>query len=161
MKTLISSLLIVSCLFASCTKEEVVTEDFIVPTLYYRLEMVDLDSTIAYSNIVATKTPITMTQSKIQGIEIPTDDNEGPSKNYCKRYPNSIACKPLPVLLEYFKLDKVGSGYVTLKWKSVLEDNFKAYNIQRSRDAKTYTNLAEIKPKGQMTEYKYIDKLNK
>jgi hypothetical protein len=125
--------------------------------------MVDLDSTIAYSNIVATKIPITITQFIIQGIEIPTNSGVGidTSKNYCKKFPNSIACQPLPVLLEYFKLDKVGSGYVTIKWKSVLEDNFKAYNIQRSRDAKTYTNLAEIKPKGQMTEYTYTDKLIK
>lgn len=167
MKTLISSLLIAACLFSSCTKEEVITEDFVVATLFYRLEMVDLDSTKVYSNIVATKTPITLTQSKIQGIEIPTSDNDDEDddddetpKNHCKKYPNSLKCKTLPVLLEYFKLHKIGSGYVTLKWKSLDETNFKVYNIQRSRDAKTYKNIAEIKPKGS-SEYTYTDKLNK
>lgn len=165
MKVLISSLLIASSLFMSCKKESVIAEDFLVATLYYRLEMVDLDSTTAYSSIAATKTPITtLTQSKIKGIEIPTDDNDDddePSKNHCKKYPNSIRCKPLPVLLEYFKIDRVGSNYVTLKWKSVLEDNFKAYNIQRSRDGKTFVNIAQIKPKGPISEYIYTDKLNK
>lgn len=164
MKVLISSVLIASSLFMSCKKESITTEDYLVATLYYRLEMVDLDSTTAYSSIAVTKTPTTtLTQSKIKGIEIPTDDNDddGPSKNHCKKYPNSIKCKPLPVLLEYFKIDRVGSNYVTLKWKSVLEDNFKAYNIQRSRDGKTFVNLAQIKPKGSISEYVYTDKLNK
>lgn len=165
MKVLISSVLIASSLFMSCKKESVITEDFLVATLYYRLEMVDLDSTTAYSSIAATKTPtVILTQSKIKGIEIPTDDNDDDdetSKNHCKKYPNSIRCKPLPVLLEYFKIDRVGSNYVTLKWKSVLEDNFKAYNIQRSRDGKTFINIAQIKPKGSISEYIYTDKLNK
>ena len=162
MKTLISSVFVASCLFTSCTKEEVIPEDFVVATLYYRLEMVDLDSTKVYSNIVSTKTPITFTQSKIQGIEIPTSDNDDDysPKNYCLKYPKSIRCKTLPALLEYFKLDRVGSEYVTLKWKSLDETNFKAYHVQRSRDAKTYKNIAEVKPKGS-SEYTYTDKLNK
>ena len=163
MKILISSLLIASCLFVSCTKEETIVEDYIVATLYYRLEMVDLDSTIAYSNIVATKTPITFTQSKIQGIELPTsdnddDDDDDDKKNFCEKHPNSIKCRTLPVLLEYFKIDKAGSNYVTLKWKSANESNFKVYNVQRSRDAKIYKNIGQVKPKGIISEYIYIDK---
>ena len=165
MKVIIISLLAMSCLFSSCTKNEVIPEDFIVATIYYRLEMVDQDSTKVYSNIVATKTPITFTQSRIQGIELPTgdndeDDDDDDKKNFCMRYPNSIKCRTLPVLLEYFKLDKIGSGYVTLKWKSLDETNFKVYNVQRSRDAKIYKNIAEINPKGS-SEYTYTDKLNK
>jgi len=159
MKTLISALILLSCLFVSCKKDEVVTEDFIIATLYYRLEMVDLDSSIKYSEIVATKATVQeMTQSKNMGIEISNDDNE--SHNYCKKNPKSIKCKPLPVLLDYFKLDYVGSNYVRLKWKSMSEDNFKVYNIQRSRDGKNYTNIAEVKPKGP-SEYTYINKLTK
>lgn len=161
MKTLTSFLLILLCLFISCTKDEVITEDYIVATLYYRLEVVDLDSTVTYSSIVATKTPITFTQSRMLdddgGNEYDDDDNP---KNFCTRYPNSIKCRALPVTLEYFKIDKVGSGFVSLKWKSLNESNFKVYSIQRSRDARTYKNIAEVKPKGS-SEYIYTDKLNK
>lgn len=165
MNKLIILLLILSCLFFSCTKEQVPTEDFIVVTLFYRLEMVDIDSTLAYSNIVTTKTPAPFTQSRVQGVEIPTGDNDDDEydddpKYFCKRYPNSIKCKALPVLLNYFKIDRAGSGYVTLKWKSLNETNFKVYNVQRSRDARTYKNIAEVKAKGS-SEYTYTDKLNK
>jgi hypothetical protein len=160
------SLLVVSYLFSSCTKEEVIAEDYIVPNLFYRLEMVDMDSTTKYSNIVITRTPMTLTQSRIQGLEIPTsdgddDDDDYEPKNFCEKYPKSIKCRALPVLLEYFKIDKIGSNYVTLKWKSLDETNFKVYNLQRSRDAKTYKKIGEIKPMGAMTEYTYVDRLNK
>jgi hypothetical protein len=123
--------------------------------------MVDIDSSIKYSEIVATKTSVSssLTQARNTSIEIPTEDNEG-SSNYCKNHPNSIRCKPLPVLLEYFKIDQVGSNYVRLKWKSVSEDNFKDYNVQRSRDAKTYTTVGQVIPKGP-SEYLYTDKLTK
>ena len=160
------SLLVVSYLFSSCTKEEVIAEDYIVPNLFYRLEMVDMDSTTKYSNIVITRTPMTLTQSRIQVLEIPTsdgddDDDDYEPKNFCEKYPKSIKCRALPVLLEYFKIDKIGSNYVTLKWKSLDETNFKVYNLQRSRDAKTYKKIGEIKPIGAMTEYTYVDRLNK
>ena len=160
------SLLVASYLFSSCTKEEVIVEDYIVPNLFYRLEMVDIDSTTKYSNIVITRTPMTLTQSRIRGLEIPTsdgddDDDDYELKNFCEKYPKSIKCRALPVLLEYFKIDKIGSNYVTLKWKSLDETNFKVYNIQRSRDAKTYKKIGEIKPMGAMTEYTYVDRLNK
>jgi len=165
MKTLICSLLIASCIFSSCTKEETIVEDYLVATLYYRLEMIDLDSTVMYSNIVASKTPVVLTQSRDQGIEIPSSDNDDDDddepKNYCLRYPNSIKCKTLPSLLSYFKIDRTGSNYVTLKWKSLDETNFKAYNVQRSRDAKVYKSIAQVKPTGSMSEYLYTDKLNK
>jgi hypothetical protein len=160
MKTLISALIVVSSLFVSCKKEKVVTEDFIVATLYYRLEMVDIDSSIKYSEIAATKATVSsLTQTKNQHVEIPKESEES-NPNYCRNHPNSIRCKPLPVLLEYFKIDQVGSNYVRLKWNSITEDNFKAYHIQRSRDGKTYTNIAEVKPKGP-SEYIYTDKLTK
>jgi hypothetical protein len=142
-------------------------EDYIVANLFYRLEMVDIDSTTKYSNIVITRTPMTLTQSRIQGLEIPTsdgdddDDDDYEPKNFCDKYPKSIKCRALPVLLEYFKIDKIGSNNVTLKWKSLDETNFKVYNIQRSRDAKTYKKIGEIKPMGAMTEYTYVDRLNK
>jgi hypothetical protein len=161
------SLLVVSYLFSSCKKEEVIVEDYIVPILYYRLEMVDMDSTTKYSSIEKTRTPMTLTQSRIQGLEIPTSDGDDDGdddyepKNFCEKYPKSIKCRALPVLLEYFKIDKIGSNYVTLKWKSLDETNFKVYNIQRSRDAKTYKKIGEIKPIGAMTEYTYVDRLNK
>jgi hypothetical protein len=161
------SLLALSYLFSSCTKEEVIVEDYIVPNLYYRLEMVDMDSTTKYSNIVITRTPMTLTQSRIQGLEIPTSDGDDDGdddyepKNFCEKYPKSIKCRALPVLLEYFKIDKIGSNYVTLKWKSLDETNFKVYNLQRSRDAETYKNIGQIKPMGDMTEYTYVDRLNK
>ena len=160
------SLLALSYLFSSCTKEEVIVEDYIVDNLFYRLEMVDMDSTTKYSNIVITRTPMTLTQSRIQGLEIPTsdgddDDDDYEPKNFCEKYPKSIKCRTLPALLEYFKIDKIGSNYVTLKWKSLDETNFKVYNLQRSRDAKTYKKIGEIKPMGAMTEYTYVDRLNK
>jgi hypothetical protein len=162
-KIAISSLLIVSCLFVSCTKENPIVDDNIVSNLYYRLEIVDMDSTIVYSNIVATKIPMYLTQSKIQGIEIPTSDNDDDDspKNFCMKYPKSIKCKTLPVLLEYFKIDRIGSNYITLKWKSLDETNFKVYNLQRSMDARVYKNIVEIKQKGSLSEYTYINKLNK
>ena len=163
MKTIISLFLALSFLFSSCKKDEVIVEDFIVATLYYRLEMVDLDSAKVYSNIVATKTPITFTQSKVQVMEIPTSDNDDDDdddnpKNFCMRYPNSIKCRTLPALLEYFRIGKVGNNYITIKWKSLDETNFKTYNLQKSRDAKTYKNIAEIRPTGSMSEYIYTDK---
>jgi len=130
-------------------------EDYLVATLYYRLEMVDVDSTISYSNIVATKTPMTFTQSKM------SDDDDDDYKYFCVKYPNSIKCKALPVLLEYFKIDKTGSGFVSLKWRSLDETNFKAYNVQRSRDARTYKNIGTVSPIGPMREYIFTDKLNK
>jgi len=161
------SLLALSYLFSSCTKEEVIAEDYIVANIFYRLEMVDIDSTTKYSNIVITRTPMTLTQSRIQGLEIPTSDGDDDGdddyepKNFCEKYPKSIKCRALPVLLEYFKIDKIGSNYVTLKWKSLDETNFKVYNVQRSRDAKTYKNIGQIKPTGSMSEYTYIDRLIK
>lgn len=146
----------------SCTKDEAIIENNNVTTLYYRLEIVDIDSAKVYSNIVATKTSINFIQSRIQSIEIPTDDNDdddddGP-KNFCMKYPNSIKCRTLPVLLEYFKIDKIGTNYITLKWKSLDETNFKTYNIQISKNAKIYKSIGEVKPKGILTEYTYIDK---
>lgn len=149
MKTLI---LLAILSLVSCTKE-VVVEDYIIATLYYRLEMVDLDSTISYSKIVATKT--SMVQSRVPD----NDDDDDDPKNFCQRYPNSIKCKTLPVVLEYFRIDKVGPNYVTLKWKSLHESNFKVYNVQRSRDARTYKNIGQVKPAS--SEYTYTDKLNK
>jgi hypothetical protein len=147
----------------SCTKDEAIIENNSVTTLYYRLEIVDIDSAKVYSNIVATKTSINFIQSRVQNIEIPMsddDDDDGP-KNFCMKYPNSIKCKTLPVLLEYFKIDKIGTNYITLKWKSLDETNFKVYNLQRSIDAKVYKNIVEIKQKGSLSEYTYINKLNK
>lgn len=166
MKTIISSLLVLSCLFSSCKKDDAIVEDFIIASLYYRLELVGKDSTNVYSNIIATKTPVTFIQSKVQSIEIPKDNNDDNDddyepKDFCMKYPNSIKCKALPVLLEYFKIDRIGSNYITLKWKSLDETNFNGYNVQRSRDAKTYTNIAQIKAKGSLSEYIYMDKIKK
>jgi hypothetical protein len=141
-------------LFASCKKQEVVTEDFIVATLYYRLAMIDKDSSVKYSNVVATKTEVSSIRSGANGA-LDKDPIEEPA-NFCLKNPDHIKCKPLPVILEYFRLDYVGERSVRLKWKSVDETNFSKYSLERSRDAKTIKPIADIKAKGP-SEYTYTD----
>lgn len=158
MKTLISTLIIVSCLFMSCTKEEVIPEDYLVATLYYRLAMIDIDSSVKYSNVVATKIEVSNIVLGANGT-LDTDPTEE-SANFCKKNPDHMKCKPLPVILDYFILDFVSDNFVRLKWKSVDESNFSRYSIERSRDAKTFKAIADIKAKGP-SEYTYTDKLIK
>lgn len=155
MKTTIVTL--ISCfvmLFTSCKKQEVVTEDFIVATVYYRLAMIDKDSSVKYSNVVATKTEVSSIASGANGA-LDTDPTEE-SANFCKKNPDHMKCKPLPAILEYFRLDYVGDRFVRLKWKSVDETNFSRYSVERSRDAKTFKVIADIKAKGP-SEYTYTD----
>jgi hypothetical protein len=141
-------------LFTSCKKQEVVTEDFIVATLYYRLAMIDKDSSVKYSNVVATKTEVSSIVSGANGA-LDTDPEEE-SRNFCKKNPDHMKCKPLPAILDYFRLDYVGERFVRLKWKSMDENNFSRYSVERSRDAKTFKAVAEIKAKGP-SEYTYTD----
>jgi hypothetical protein len=151
-------------LFTSCKKQEVITEDFIIATVYYRLAMIDKDSSVKYSNIVATKTKqvsildiTSESNSESDDDDDEDDDDEDKaSTKYCKKNPNSIRCKTLPVILEYFRLDYVGERFIRLKWKSTDETNFSRYSLERSRDAKTFKPIADIKAKGP-SEYTYTD----
>jgi hypothetical protein len=142
----------------SCTKEEVIPEDYLVATLYYRLAMIDMDTSVKYSNVVAKKIEVSNIVLGANGT-LDTDPIEE-SANFCKKNPDHMKCKPLPVILDYFILDFVSDKFIRLKWKSIDESNFSKYSIERSRDAKNYTNIAEVKPKGP-SEYTYTDKLTK
>ena len=155
MKTTIVTLVLCSVmLLTSCKKQEVVTEDFIIATVYYRLAMIDKDSSVKYSNIVATKTEVSNIRSSANGALDKDPIEESP--NFCIKNPNHVKCKPLPVILEYFRLDYVGERFIRLKWKSTDETNFSRYSLERSRDAKTFKPIADIKAKGP-SEYTYTD----
>ena len=130
-KAIIALLILIMC---GCSKQNEQVNDYLVADYFYRLAIIDLDSTVKYSPIVTTK------------VEIPSESNDG-NKSYCKRYPNSPMCKSLPVTLEYFMLSK-DSNVVTLVWKSAIEDNFDKYVVERCRDAANYKPIATIKAKG-------------
>jgi hypothetical protein len=129
-------MIIALLLLGGCTKQSEPVNDYLVADYFYRLAIVDLDSTVKYSPIVTTKVT----------LEIASESNDE-NKNYCKLHPNSPMCKALPVTLEYFMLSK-DSNVVTLVWKSAIEDNFDKYVVERCRDAVNYKPIATIKAKG-------------
>lgn len=155
-KSLIT-LVIAALAITSCEKTSTVN---VKQDYFYRLALVDLDLTTKYSEVLTTRI--------IYQLDIPSGANDGgddddkdddDNKNFCKNNPNHPKCKPLPVLLEYFKLYN-GGNYVVLSWKSVTEDNFKEYVIERSVDAINYKPIAFTKPKG-ASAYEYTDILKK
>ena len=142
--------IVTTLLLATCNKNDIQVNDGLIANYYYRLALIDLDSTVNYSEIVTTKMGITK-------LEIPGDANEDGkvSKSYCRTHPNDPRCKALPVVLEYFMLSN-NNNVVTLSWKSATEDNFDRYVVERCRDAINYKPIATIKGAGPGT-YVYKD----
>lgn len=70
-----------------------------------------------------------------------------PAKSYSVWVQGTNQVIPLPVTLVNFRA-KAGRDNVQLSWRASDETNFTAYTIQRSRDARTFTDRQTVAAKG-------------
>ena len=120
-------------LFVSC-KKETSTVSSEQKIFIYRLANVDLDSVVSYSTYASIKGSIDV---------ITTEDD----KRDCREHPNSIGCKTMPVILEYFKVYK-SRERIRITWKPTVEYNLAFYELQRSEDGQSFKTVKVVQPKG-------------
>lgn len=87
------------------------------------------------------------------------DDGESQTSAVANRAIALNAVCPLPVNLTYFTA-KNEENAVRLQWQSASEENFQAYQIERSSDARQFASIGRIEAKGSLkglTSYAYVD----
>lgn len=180
-KPFIVASLLAATLF-SCKKETTTETENV--NLFYRLVSKDFDEQMAYSKVIVAKATVELKSSTNnitteqlstdgggnQGGGSGNDGDEGHSQNhfendgcntntpgFCQKHPWHKKCiSLLPMKLEYINAQSEGNR-VTITWKVSLEDNVEKYMIERSKDGIDFITVAEVKPTGIATNYKYID----
>jgi hypothetical protein len=71
--------------------------------------------------------------------------------------PALIPINPLPISLMSFSGQREGA-ITDLTWSTGLEKGFDHFELQRSRDGKEYTSIANLSPNGSNSTYRHADK---
>ncbi len=140
-----SLLMLLLLLFLAACKKETKSESLNDTASLYRLKVVDVDEAASYSAIQVLRSGAN------SGLDECENEEDGKESEYCycKKKPDDKKCKPLPIKLEYFKVQK-SSCCLIFEWKTSYEENVKYFIIEVSKDkGLTYqTYVKDIKPKG-------------
>ncbi|MGC4021166.1 MAG: T9SS type A sorting domain-containing protein [Cyclobacteriaceae bacterium] len=78
------------------------------------------------------------------GTKSQLQSNDQTFYNYIATLPNN----PLPIVLEYFGIDKIGTDDISLKWITASEKNFDHFEIERSNDGTNFYEIGQVKGNG-------------
>lgn len=166
---------------ASCTPDR--KQSLLVDRpVFYRLQIVDLDGSMAHSTVLAVRVYEYLGSSNGNGHgngygngngnghaeeECGDDDDndEGDNDdgdedendpNFCQKHPDHLKCRAMPLILEYFNLRTIGNQ-VLLKWRTTYEQNLRVFNVQRSYDGLNFMTVGKVIPQGAGYYYSYVD----
>lgn len=122
-------------LLAACQKENLVVVNNV--PVFYRIAVYDLDGTVSYSKVVATRFLEVLSESRGKGKD---KDEE---------------CI-LPLTFKYFYAQP-RSRDILLQWETSYESNIDKLVIERSFNAVDYKPIAKIPPRGANVIYSYVD----
>jgi uncharacterized protein (DUF488 family) len=148
MKTIFTFALLTLALF-SCKKNTETTSSLEQKIYFYRLSVIDVDSSM-------TQTPVRVAKTD-QIVEVVGSVNDDGNETVdCTKRPNHTKCKSLPIHMEYFEVYEENQT-VVIEWKTSLEDNVARFEVQRSEDGLNFYTSKIVSPKGPSV-YKVKDK---
>ena len=140
-------------LLASCAKKENLTVITVDPSyVYYRIQEVDKDGTVTYSEIetVSKKS----STGFVGNLPSASEDEGGHDHDGDDDHDHC----PLPVKFTSFTVTKINDQNVRLYWEVATEESVDSYNIEKSIDGKTW-NVIRIIACDMTGSYNANDKL--
>lgn len=140
--------------------------------LFYRVLAYDDNGTIIETSpVAATRASVDSLTGEILGTDAPPGNGgaggngqdhyngDGCNENtprFCEKHPWHKKCSTLPVRIQALNLQK-NSGYIVIAWQSADETGLVKYSVERSTDAKTFTSIGTVKPRGVNITYTFKD----